>query len=309
VPQFDGKRVSRPWYRILNEARAHGVRFLLTSGRRTMAEQAALFHQNMQLVGGRWVRKPGRPLTAWPSPTAPHIRVGRIDHALDVNALDGGENRLQAWLRDHDVISTNPVPGEPWHLEAPAGDLDRLSDRIQREHQQERDRYQRLNARKPAGERKVSDEGIALIANYEGFVPYAYNDAAGHATVGYGRLLHTGPVNAADRQEYGTKSNPKVTKPQALKWLREDVSDAAGTVRSVVKVPVRQQEFDALVSLTYNIGGGAFGSSTLLRELNAGHYRRAANQFLRWNRAGGQVLLGLSRRRQAERKLFKSKRD
>jgi lysozyme len=308
MPQFDGKRVSRPWYRILNEARAHGVRFLLTSGRRTMAEQTRLFHQNMQLVGGRWVRRPGRPLTAFPSPTAPHIRVGRIDHALDVNALDGGENRLQAWLRDHDVISTNPVPGEPWHLAAPAGDLDRLADRIQREHQKERDRLKRLNKREPPSHRKVSDEGIALIANFEGYVPYAYNDAAGHATVGYGRLLHTGPVNAADRQEYGTKSNPKVTKAAALKWLRKDVAEAEGAVRSTVQAPLRQQGYDALVSLTYNIGGGAFGSSTLLRELNRKHYRRAAEQFLRWNRAGGRVLLGLSRRRRAERALFKSKR-
>jgi lysozyme len=309
MAKFDGKRVSRPWKRILTEARAHGVRFLLTSGRRTMAEQTRLFHQNMQLVGGRWVRRPGRPLTAFPSPTAPHIRVGRIDHALDVNALDGGENRLQAWLSQHGVLSTNPVSGEPWHLEAPAGDLRRLADRIQREHEKERDRIKRLNARKPPAHRKLSDDGLGLIAGFEGFVPYAYNDAAGHATVGYGRLLHMGPVTQADRDKYGTKSNPKVTKAQALKWLREDAKQAEGAVRSTVRVPIRQQEYDALTSLAFNIGSGAFGSSTLVKELNKGHYRRAGLQILRWNRAGGKVLLGLSRRRRAELDLYQSKRS
>jgi lysozyme len=274
-----------------------------------MAEQTRLFHQNMQLVNGRWVQRPGRPLTAFPSPTAPHIRVGRVDHALDVNALDGGENRLQAWLSKHGVLSTNPVAGEPWHLEASAGDLRRLADRIKREHEKERDRVKRLNQRKPPAHRKISDDGLALIAQFEGFVPYAYNDAAGHATVGYGRLLHMGPVTQADRDKYGTKSNPKVSRLQALEWLRRDTKVAEGAIRSTVRVPLRQQEFDALTSLAFNIGGGAFGSSTLVKELNKGHYRRAGLQILRWNRAGGRVLLGLSRRRRAELDLYKSKRS
>jgi GH24 family phage-related lysozyme (muramidase) len=299
VPQFDGKRVSRPWYRILNEARAHGVRFLLTGGRRTMAEQAALFHQNMQLVGGRWVRRPGRPLTAFPSPTAPHIRVGRIDHALDVNALDGGENRLQAWLRDHDVISTNPVPGEPWHLEAPAGDLDRLADRIQREHQKERDRLKRLNKREPPSHRKVSDEGIALIANFEGLRLDAYKPVASEQwwTIGYG---HYGP---------DVQKGMRITRERALELLRKDVKIAEGAVRNLVRVSLRQQEYDALVSFAFNVGNGAFGSSTLLRLLNQRKYRAAGWQFKRWSRDGtGRVLLGLSRRRTAEHKLYRSKR-
>jgi GH24 family phage-related lysozyme (muramidase) len=299
MPQFDGKRVSRPWKRILTEARAHGVRFLLTSGRRTMAEQTRLFHQNMQLVGGRWVRRPGRPLTAFPSPTAPHIRVGRIDHALDVNALDGGENRLQAWLSNHGVLSTNPVSGEPWHLEAPAGDLRRLADRIEREHRKERDRVKRLNARKPPAHRKLSDDGLGLIAGFEGLRLEAYKPVPTEQfwTIGYG---HYGP---------DVQPGMRITKARALELLKRDVKIAEGAVRTLVKVDLRQQEYDALVSLAYNIGNGAFGSSTLLRELNQKHYLRAANQILRWNKGGGKVLLGLTRRRRAERSLFRSKRS
>jgi GH24 family phage-related lysozyme (muramidase) len=300
MPTFDGKRVSRPWKRILTEARAHGVRFLLTSGRRTIAEQTRLFHQNMQLVGGRWVQRPGRPLTAFPSPTAPHIRVGRVDHALDVNALDGGENRLQAWLSKHGVLSTNPVAGEPWHLEASAGDLRRLSDRIRREHEKERDRVKRLNARKPPAHRKVSDDGIALVANFEGLRLEAYKPVKSeeHWTIGYG---HYGP---------DVKPGMKITKARALELLRQDVKQAEGTVRSTVKVPLRQQEYDALVSFCFNVGPGAFGSSTMVRLLNQKHYGAASRQFIRWNKDGtGRVLLGLSRRRRAERTLFRSKRS
>lgn len=126
---FDGKRVSRRWRRVLRAARRDGVQFLLTSGRRTLREQAALFKQNMISIG---VPKPGKPLTAFPSPNAPHIRVGRKNHAIDVNALDGGEARLQRWLEQNGCTVTNPVPGEAWHMEITGG-LRRLSRQIRRE--------------------------------------------------------------------------------------------------------------------------------------------------------------------------------
>jgi lysozyme len=303
MAQFDGKRVSRPWKRILTEARAHGVRFLLTSGRRTMAEQTRLWRNPPRDANGRPVP------VAFPQPNAPHIWMGRPAHAIDVNALDGGETRLERWLEQHGLNVENPVAGEAWHMVVTDRQIKDLADRIQREHEKERDRIKRLNARKPPAHRKLSDDGLGLIAGFEGFVPHAYNDAAGHATVGYGRLLHMGPVTQADRDKYGTKSNPKVTKAQALKWLREDAKQAEGAVRSTVRVPIRQQEYDALTSLAFNIGSGAFGSSTLVKELNKGHYRRAGLQILRWNRAGGKVLLGLSRRRRAELDLYQSKRS
>jgi GH24 family phage-related lysozyme (muramidase) len=248
---FDGKRVSRHWHRALTEARRDGVRFLLTSGRRTMAEQTALFRQNMQFVAGRWIRRPGRPLTAFPNPNAPHIRVGRQDHAIDVNALDGGEDRLQAWLSRNGVGTSNPVVGEPWHLEAAAGDLRKLAKRLK---QEAKDR--RLG-RKPAKERRLTRSGVNLIAEFEGFVPYAYNDAAGHATVGYGRLLHHGPVTAKDRELYGTKDKPKVSHGLAVTMLEEDAENFERIVRDFVKVPVTQGEFNALVSFSFNVGAAA----------------------------------------------------
>lgn len=124
---FDGKRVSKRWHRVLSRARREGVHFTLTSGRRTMAEQWRLFRQNMAWNGWRYVQRPGRPLTAFPNPLAPHIRRGRANHALDVNTIDGGETRLQRWLERKGAHPTNPVRGEAWHLELSAGELARLA--------------------------------------------------------------------------------------------------------------------------------------------------------------------------------------
>lgn len=123
--RFDGKRVSDEWDTILTAARRAGVDFHLNSGRRTMAEQWFLWNHRGQ---------PGfASLVAFPSPTAPHIRVGRIDHAIDVQT--GGEDRLQTWLRSRGVRAVNNVTGEPWHLEAPASQLRRLAARLTAEGQ------------------------------------------------------------------------------------------------------------------------------------------------------------------------------
>jgi hypothetical protein len=123
---IDGNRVSRDWYWVLLGARASGhVAFLVTDGRRTMAEQAAR-------VAAQGIWSPSNPHgAAVPSPTAPHIRIGRQDHALDVNALDGGIDRLRAWLGQQGLPTTLTVPGEPWHVEAnSAGALHALSLRM-----------------------------------------------------------------------------------------------------------------------------------------------------------------------------------
>lgn len=125
---FQSKRVSRYWHIVLTAAAAAGVRFTLNSGQRTMREQWALYRQNM--TGGH--PKPGYPLTAVPTPWAPHIRVGRQDHAIDVDYLDGGETRLQRWLEEHGVHPTNPVRGETWHMELPAAELRALAIRFDR---------------------------------------------------------------------------------------------------------------------------------------------------------------------------------
>ena len=123
-------RVSKRWAKVLKAADKDHVRFTLTSGHRSMREQTVLFRRNMRWTGLRWVQRPGRPLTAFPSPTAPHIRVGRHAHAIDVNSLDGGETRLQRWLERKGAHPTNPVPGESWHLELTGQGLKRLARKL-----------------------------------------------------------------------------------------------------------------------------------------------------------------------------------
>lgn len=119
MPRFQGKRVSSSWVVVLKQAEREGVKFRLNSGRRTMAEQQALYDRNM--LNGR--PRPGHPLTAVPNPNAPHIRVGREAHALDVDSWNDGENKLQRWLRGKGLNAQNTVPGEAWHIEVPEAQL------------------------------------------------------------------------------------------------------------------------------------------------------------------------------------------
>jgi hypothetical protein len=121
--RFQGKKVSTSWDIVLTHAQRMGVRFELDSGRRTMAEQWVLY---------RNYRKYGKPVAAFPLPNAPHIRLGRQAHAIDVNSLDGGENRLQRFLEKEGLHPTNPVRGEAWHLEVPESELRRYAQRVLR---------------------------------------------------------------------------------------------------------------------------------------------------------------------------------
>ena len=147
----------------------------------------------------------------------------------------------------------------------------------------------------------LSRAGAELIARFEGFVPRPYNDAAGHATIGFGHLIHHGLMTAADRAHWGT-----ISRERGLTLLSEDAREAARAVEHSVRVPLSQEQVDALVSFVFNVGVGAFGSSTLLRKLNARDRQGAADELLRWSRAGGRVLEGLLNRRRAERALFLS---
>jgi lysozyme len=273
---FQGKRVSKVWARILRAADDE-VNFQLNSGRRTMGEQLALFRQNMIRVG---VPKPGRPLTAVPNPLAPHIRVGRPDHALDVDMFVGeGVRELAEWLRNHGCRVTFPVLGEGWHLEVPARDLLRL--------------YRKL--REP---KHISDRGMEFLIREEGVRRYAYNDPAGHATFGVGHLIHEGPVTVADAREWGTREKPSSMR-RVKRVLRRDLKRFEKVVRRAVKVPLKPFEFDALVSLAFNIGVAGFAHSTVVRELNQGHRRKAADAILLWKKP--EILLP---RRRREKRLF-----
>ena len=146
---------------------------------------------------------------------------------------------------------------------------------------------------------KVSARGLAFLIAEEGFIPYAYNDPANHATFGVGHLLHLGPVTAADRAQWGTKAKPM---PRALvqRVLREDLATRfEPAVRDAVKNPLKQHQFDALVSLAFNIGAGGFRRSTVVKRINAGDFRGAADAILMWDKPS--ILIP---RRRRERELF-----
>lgn len=148
---------------------------------------------------------------------------------------------------------------------------------------------------------KTSAAGIALIKSFESCRLAAYDDGVGVWTIGWG---HT----------KGVKPGDVCTQQQADDWFDEELQEFEGYVNQLVTVPLTQNQFDALVSFTYNVGpdidsdtiAEGLGDSTLLRKLNAGDYFGAAAEFQKWNRAGGQVMRGLTRRREAERALFQS---
>lgn len=135
-------------------------------------------------------------------------------------------------------------------------------------------------------------KGLALTEQFEGCRLTAYQDQVGVWTIGYG---HTGPEVCAGMT---------ITLEQAEALLAKDVSTAAAFVNRVVQVELTQEEFDALVDFVFNLGAGTFARSTLLRLLNTGDFASAAAQFAVWDRAGGAVVAGLLRRRQAETALF-----
>ena len=146
---------------------------------------------------------------------------------------------------------------------------------------------------------KTSSSCTSLIREFEGFVASAYLCPANVWTIGIGTTVYPNGAKV--------KKGDKCTQDQALEYLQHDLRSFEKTVNDSVKVPLSQNQFDALVSLAYNIGSGAFKNSTLLKKLNAKDYAGAADQFLVWNKGGGKVLKGLIRRRDAERALFLKK--
>jgi lysozyme len=138
---------------------------------------------------------------------------------------------------------------------------------------------------------KISENGLSLIKHFEGCELQAYKCPAGVWTIGYGHIktAHEGKV---------------ITQQQADEMLVEEMDEYEGYINRAVKVELNQNQFDAMVSWVYNLGNGNLGASTLLKVLNMGDYAGVPAQMLRWNKAGGKVLEGLTRRRQAEADLF-----
>jgi len=146
---------------------------------------------------------------------------------------------------------------------------------------------------------KTSQVGIDLISSFEDTRFEAYDDGVGVWTIGIGTTVYPNGTKV--------KKGDSCTLDQAKSYFSHDLKRFEASVNNLVKVPLSQNQFDALVSLVYNIGSGNFASSTLLKKLNAKDYAGAAEQFPRWNKGGRKVMKGLVRRRDAERALFLKK--
>jgi len=138
---------------------------------------------------------------------------------------------------------------------------------------------------------KTGSKGIDLIKHFEGCELEAYKCPAGVWTIGYGHIK-------------GVKEGMTITEVQAEEMLKSELNEYEGYINNLVTAELNQNQFDAMVSWVYNLGGGNLKASTLLKVLNAGDYNGVPAQMMRWNKAGGKVLEGLTRRRQAEADLF-----
>ena len=138
---------------------------------------------------------------------------------------------------------------------------------------------------------KLGERGTEILKYFEGCKLTAYQDSVGVWTIGYG---HT----------KGVYDGMTITQDQAEQMLLSELEEYEGYIKDMVTVPLTQNQFDALVVWVYNLGPTNFRNSTLLKELNAGNYNAAGQEITRWNKAGGKVLAGLVKRREAEAELF-----
>jgi len=142
----------------------------------------------------------------------------------------------------------------------------------------------------------VSLLGIDLICGFEGKRLVAYDDGVGVWTIGFGTTIYPNGTKV--------KKGDVCTESQAKEYMAHDLKKFELAVNGAVTVPLNQNQFDALVSLAYNIGTNAFKNSTLVKKLNAGDYRGAADQFDVWVNAGGKRMQGLVNRRAREKALY-----
>lgn len=143
---------------------------------------------------------------------------------------------------------------------------------------------------------KISQRGLDLIKQFEGFSPIPYTCPGGKLTIGFGHVMREGE----------TFETP-MTQRQAEKLLKRDLEWVKSVIERTVTVPLSTYQFDALASFIFNIGSGAWETSTLLKKLNEGEdIFVVGSEFLRWIFSGGKRQRGLMRRREAERKIFLS---
>ena len=146
------------------------------------------------------------------------------------------------------------------------------------------------------GQMAVSPFGVDLICSFEGKRLTAYDDGVGVWTIGFGTTVYPNGIKV--------KKGDTCTEAQAKAYMAYDLKKFDVTVSKAVTVALNQNQFDALVSLAYNIGASAFSQSTLVKKLNANDIRGAADQFDVWVNAGGKRMQGLVNRRSKEKQLF-----
>ena len=144
---------------------------------------------------------------------------------------------------------------------------------------------------------QLSSNGLDFIKSFEGFSASPYRDSVGVPTIGYGTIMYPDGTRV-------TMNDDDITEDQALQYLGFEVNKKTHSINGMVTSTVNQNQFDALVSFAYNLGSGALHGSTLLKLVNQSDFDAAANEFPKWNHAGGAVIAGLTRRRAAERELF-----
>lgn len=145
---------------------------------------------------------------------------------------------------------------------------------------------------------KTGPKGIKLLKQFEGWRSKAYRCSAGVLTIGYGHTSMAGPPKVTPSMT--------ITKAQGEAILKKDLKKYEKAVNDYVRVQLTQEQFDALVSFCYNVGPGNFKKSSVLRYVNARRFDDVPSRLMLWNKAGGRVLRGLTRRRAAEGELFTS---
>lgn len=149
------------------------------------------------------------------------------------------------------------------------------------------------------GQRDISENGFAIIREFEGFRSQAYLDTGGVWTIGYGTIKYPNGVRV--------KKGDTCTQGQAELWLKNDCAWVDACLDKYVTITISQNQFDALASFVYNIGETAFVKSTMLKALNAGNFAGTASQFNRWVYDNGKCVQGLVNRRDKEKALFLKK--
>ena len=148
----------------------------------------------------------------------------------------------------------------------------------------------------------ISDNGLRLIAEFEGYVGHLYNDPVGHCTIGYGFLVHLGPCDGRASEDPFKNG---ITHAEGVRLLNDTVEVYADAVDRYTTATINQNQFDALTSLCYNIGVGGYRSSTVLSVLNRGYYHEVCTELHKYiHGTDGVVYPGLVRRREAECDLF-----